>query len=183
MIRPTERAQMITRDIHIIGIDPGGTTGACLLTVPRDSIYGKSPGRIVKWEVWEESGDEAEQVRSLCRVSREVQSLDYQIGPALVIEAWDSDPTFRSTDPEALSPARIGGMFLYAALRGDLSDARVNFQSRTQAKQYITDDRLRSRGMYTVGSDHIRDATRHALTALSRAKKSAELRYEFWGQD
>jgi hypothetical protein len=174
---------LITKNIHVIGIDPGGTTGWCLLTVPRDTIFGREPGEILRWEYGEEGGNEAEQVLSLARLTRGIQSLDYQIGPALVVEAWDSDPSFKSTDPEALSPARIGGMLLYAKLRGDLSDALVTFQSRSLAKEALTDDRLKAAGMYVPGSDHIKDATRHALTALRRARKSPELRYAMWGQD
>jgi hypothetical protein len=174
---------LITKDIHVIGIDPGGTTGWCRLTVPRDSIYGNEPGQILRWEYGEEGGDEARQVQALARLARGVQSLDYQIGPALVIEAWDQDPTFKSTDPEALSPARIGGMFLYAKLRGDLGDAIVTFQGRQLAKSTLNDERLQAAGMYVKGSAHVRDATRHALTALRRARKSPELRYAMWGQD
>jgi hypothetical protein len=174
---------LITRDIHVLGIDPGGTTGWCRLTVPRNSIFGSEPGNILRWEYGEEGGDEAEQVLAIARLAREIQSLDYQIGPALVIEAWDVDPSFGSTDPEALSPARIGAMFLYAKLRGDLGDALVTFQSRHLAKQALTDERLQLAGMYVKGSPHIRDATRHALTALRRAKKSAALRAAMWGPE
>jgi hypothetical protein len=146
-------------------------------------VYGKEQGKIIRWEYGEEGGDEAEQVRALARLAREIQSLDYQIGPAIVVEAWDQDPRFSSTDPEALSPARIGAMLLYAKLRGDLSDALVTFQSRSLAKQALTDERLQAAGMYVKGSAHVRDATRHALCALRRARKSPELRYAMWGQD
>jgi|SRR5580698_9435146 hypothetical protein len=171
------------RNIHVIGIDPGGTTGWCRLTVPRDSVFGREESSIIEWDYGEVSGHEPQQVVLLARLARETQSLDYLVGPALVVERWDVDPHFQSRDTSALSPARIGAMLLYAQHRGDLSDARVTFQSRVQAKQALTDERLRALGLYVKGSEHVRDATRHALCALRRARQSSELRKEMWSEE
>lgn len=172
-----------TKNIHVIGVDPGGTTGWCRVTVPRASIFDRARSEIVEWDYGELAGPEVSQVFAFTRLVRETQSLDYKIGPAIVCESWDIDPRFKSTDPEALSPARIGAMLLYARECGQMGDAMVGFQSRVLAKTTLTDDRLRAAGMYVAGSAHIRDATRHALTFLRRAKQSQDLREEMWSQD
>jgi hypothetical protein len=174
----------VVPNLNIIGIDPGGTTGWAWLIVPRECIWGDAPSRIVEWDYGEISGKETSQVKSICELARMAQGLDYHVGPALIVEGWDQDPKFKSTDPEALSPVRIGAMLSYALFRGDMGkDIRICFQGRTTAKEAFTDDRLRAAGMYVPGSDHIRDATRHALTALRRAKKSKDFREALWFND
>lgn len=171
-------------ELKIIGIDPGGTTGWAWLTVPRKCIYGKEPAQITEWDYGEVGGNELTQVKRLCELARTAQSLDYLVGPAMVIEGWDVDPEFKSLDEETLSPIRIGAMLKFAHYRGDMGkDVRLSFQSRGLAKEAYTDDRLRAAGMYVPGSDHIRDATRHALTALKRARKSVEYREVLWFND
>lgn len=103
------------------------------------------------------------------------------------MEGWDQDPSFKVTDPEFLSPVRLGAklMFLQALplmtkLPNLLGDSTVTFQGRTLAKQTATDDRLKVWGMYIVGSDHIRDSTRHAVTALRRAREKEAFRDQLW---
>jgi hypothetical protein len=179
----------VQNEIHVLGLDPGGTTGWCRLTIPRLSLFGKQPSEIVEWDYGEFAGDEIEQVFQICRLAREVQGLSYRLGPALVIEDWDSDPSFKTTDPQALSPVRIGAMLRFAIGLGHmqnglavrmLEDATLTFQGRTIAKSTATDDRLEAWGLYTAGSPHVRDATRHAVVALRRARSSAELRASMW---
>ena len=105
-------------------------------------------------------------------------------------EDWDSDPSFKSTDPEALSPVRIGAMLRFAmALQGTAAinragssmfgDATLTFQGRTIAKSTATDERLKAWGLWTTVT-HTRDATRHAITALRRARQDPELAARMW---
>lgn len=168
------------REIHVIGIDPGGTTGWCRLTIPRLSIFGRDNGEIIEWEYGEFSGDEYKQAYEIAGLTRATQSLAYKIGPALVVEDWTIEPVNRTTDRASLSPIRIGAMLVYAQRRGDLADGTVTFQDRSLAKGHMTDERLEAVGLYTKGSDHVRDATRHALTALRRAKQKPELAKLMW---
>src|SRR5579872_4706173 len=177
--------------IHVLGIDPGGTTGWCRLTVPRASMFEGEASQIVEWDYGCFYGQEEHQIFSICQLTREIQGLAYKIGPALVCEDWDSDPTFKSTDPEALSPVRMGAMLRFAvALQGTgavnrsvtismLGDATLMFQGRTIAKSTATDDRLKAWGLWTTVT-HTRDATRHAITALRRAKQDPELAARMW---
>lgn len=175
----------VIKELKVIGIDPGGTTGYCIIWVPRECIYdpNKYPAEILEVRTGELGGDEVKQAQDLGGLARSTQGLDYRVGPALVVEDWDQDPRFHSTDPEALSPVRIGAMLRYAKMRKELLDSRLLFQSRTLAKSTFTDERLHAAHMYTKGSDHIRDATRHALTALRRARTNKEFRMQMWLND
>ena len=172
--------------LHVIGVDPGKTTGWCRLTVPRASIFGDEAGAITEWDYGELTGPEPDQVMQIARLARETQGLDYLIGPAFVVEDFDIEPHNVTTDPELLSPVRIAAMLSFVFHLGSHSsvsltgDARMILQSRGQAKSTATDDRLKKWGLYAPGSDHVRDATRHAITAIRRAKTSPELRAQLW---
>lgn len=167
-------------ELHVIGIDPGGTTGWARITIPRNCMYGDEPTKILEWDCGEVAGPEPEQAKQLSRLIREAQGLSWKIGAAVVIEDWDVDPRFKNTDPEFLSPVRIGAMLTYAKYRGELGDAIVTFQGRTLAKQTATDERLREWGFWVSGSAHERDAIRHAITALRRAKARSAIRSSMW---
>jgi hypothetical protein len=166
--------------LHVVGIDPGATTGWVLLTVPRYSIYGEEESHILEWDYGEFYGDEDIQVRELCRLLREIQSLDYLIGPAAIVEDFDIPPHAPTTNPELLSPVRIAAKLAFAARIGMAGDARIVLQGRTIAKGTVTDERLKRWGYWVEGSDHIRDAARHAITALRRARDNPEFRDEIW---
>jgi hypothetical protein len=166
--------------LHVIGIDPGKTTGWCRLTVPFKSIYGNAQSEILEWDFGELHKDENAMVDELCLLARTTQSLAYLTGPGLVCEDWSIDPRFKSTDPESLSPVRIAAALGYAVYLGKAGDSKLVLQDRSLAKSTATDDRLRAWGLYEPGSDHIRDATRHAVTALRRAKAKPEFRDRLW---
>lgn len=163
----------MTPELHILGIDPGGTTGWCLFTIPTLSIFGDAASAILAWDTGEWLGDENTQTDKICEFARTTQSLSYKVGPALVVEQWDFDPSFQNADQEPYSPLRIGAKLGYARHLGKLGDATLSWSSRVQAKSTATDARLREWGLYTVGSDHERDATRHAITALRRCRGRA----------
>jgi hypothetical protein len=167
-------------NIHVLGIDPGGTTGWCLLTIPRLSIFGDEPSGIVEWDYGEFTGPEPVQAIAVARLAREIQGLDYKVGPAVVTEAWDQDPTFKSTDPEALSPARLNAMFELLFYQKQFADCTITEQGRTMAKHTATNERLEAWGLMTHEGEHIRDATRHAITAVRRAANDPDLALRFW---
>jgi hypothetical protein len=174
---------MTTKYLHVLAIDPGGVTGWCCLTVLRRSIFADdTPSGIAEWDYGEFTGPEPVQATAIARLAREIQSLDYKTGPAVIIEDWDQKPEFRSTDPETLSPVRLGAMLSLLGFQGKLGDATVHFQSRTVAfgSKATTDDKLRKYGLYVEGSDHIRAATKHAVTALRRARENWDFAIELW---
>jgi len=175
----------VISELKVIGLDPGGTTGYCIVWVPRECIYDprNTQPEILEVRTGEFGGDEVEQARSISGLCRSTQGLDYMVGPALVIEDWDIEHTNRTSDPEMLSPVRITAMLRYAKMRKELLDSRIVMQKRKLAKETFTDERLHAAHMYTKGSDHIRDATRHALTALRRARADKEFRQVMWLND
>ncbi len=165
--------------IHIMGIDPGGTTGWCRITVPTLAIFGDAESEIVEWDYGALNGSETKQAREIAVLCRETQGLAYNIGVAAVSEAWDQDPTFKSTDPEALSPCRINAMLELLSDLNMMGDATLTTQPRSMAMSTATDERLKKWKMYVTHKD-IRAATRHAVTALRRAKSNPAFAAQLW---
>jgi hypothetical protein len=178
---------MAPNELYIIGIDPGGTTGTAVISIPRLSIFPtkehREPSGILAHTTQEFAGSESEQATNISRYIRTIQSLTYQIGPAVVCEDWDNTPEFKNRDDEPYSPLRIGAMLTYLYEQTPLlGDATLTFQSRALAKSDATDERLKAWGLYraTRGSDHNRDATRHAVTALRRAASNRKIARAMW---
>jgi hypothetical protein len=174
---------MPPKNIHVMGIDPGSTTGWFVITVDRKCIFGDEPRKILEIDYGEFTGDEAYQATELARLAGEIQSLDYKYGPALIVEAWDQDPGFKSTDPETLSPVRIGAMLTLLKYQKRMGDATLHFQSRALAFGTATDERLHKWQLWVKGSDHIRAASRHAIVALRRAAENPEFAISLWPGD
>jgi len=184
--------------LHVLGIDPGGTTGWSLITVPRSSIYGKTPGQVLEFKYGEIHGPEDDQAIEISRLARQIQNLDYGIGPAVVVEDFDLMPHYNNTSADVvLSPVRIAAKLQMLYHMGEseafrsgervrvslrlMGESLIVMQGRTMAKQTATDERLRAWGLYTHRTgDHIRDATRHAITAIRRAKSNQEFRDSMW---
>jgi hypothetical protein len=173
---------MTPTHLHVIGVDPGQTTGWARLTVPRACVFGTADPEVLRWDTGEITGPEPEQVRDLARLCRTTQSLDYNIGPALIVEDFDLMASNPTTDAEVLlSPVRIAAMIRMTMFMGALfGAARLTMQGRTIAKTTMTDERLRKSGYWVEGSDHERDAVRHAFTALRRAREKPAFRDRLW---
>jgi hypothetical protein len=146
--------------------------------VPRLSIFGNLPPEILEWDYFALYGPEAQQATELARYARETQSLSYKVGPAIVSEPWEQDPTFKSTDPEALSPCRINAQLELLKYQNMLADATLNYQPRS-LRLSITEERLKKQRMYVSHKD-IRAATQHAVMALRRAHQNPDLADQFW---
>ena len=174
---------MPPKEIHVIGIDPGVTTGWARITVPRLAVFGDEPSRIIEWKTGSWRGRVSDQVHEAARFARETQSLAYKIGPALVVEDFDFGRPL--SDPEVYTPSYFAQQLHYVEEQTALlADAHVFMQKRATAKATMTDERLQAIGVWeTRGQqDHERDALRHALTALRRAKKSMRVRLAMWGE-
>jgi len=167
--------------LNIIGIDPGKTTGWALWKIPRVSMYAGGESEIVERYSGEIRGGESDQVMKLCRFFRMVQNLDYKLGPAVVCESFDFGSPL--SDPEVYSPVRIAAMLRFCFEQGGVKmvgDSRLVMQSRTMAKRVANDQRLKAAGLWKPGSDHERDAERHIMTALKRARAKREFRDRLW---
>lgn len=165
--------------LTVLGIDPGETTGWATITVPRLSIFGTEPGRIVDFETGELYGDEFLQVRDLARMSRQLGGLSGPF-PAICCEGYRPGLT-KSTGQEVLAPVRLAAAIRYAVYAGHFGDVCMPPDMLPAfAKEAAPDDRLEAWGIYTAGPDHIRDATRQAIVGIRRAKTNAKYRDECW---
>lgn len=172
---------MPPKEIHVLGIDPGVTTGWAQITVPRMCIWGDEPARIVAWRTGQLRGRISDQVWATCDLVRQIQSLAYKIGPAVVVEDFEFGRPLK--DPEVYTPVYFAQQLLFCRQKTALlNDATVTLQGRDIAKSSFTDDRLRAAGVFATRgqTDHERDALRHALTALRRARESFDLRCQMW---
>jgi hypothetical protein len=86
-------------------------------------------------------------------------------------------------DPALLAPVRVGAVFM-DRLEQSESPTRVFFQSPGDAKQVVTDDRLKRWGFYDEHSGpHARDADRHNILMLRKFAESGDVRRRIFGYD
>jgi hypothetical protein len=174
---------MAPSELHVIGIDPGFRTGWARLTVPRKCLFATAPSEIISSDYGEICGEEEDQALSIANFAVVLQGMDYQVGPAFVVEDFDIPPHAPTTDPELLSPVRIAAMLCILQHIGKMADATVTLQRRSDAKGTATDDRLKAWGYWVPlieGGDHARDAMRHAIVALRRARQNRDFRDKLW---
>lgn len=170
-IRGYEKAGKLYK---VVSFDPGGTTGWAVFCVQFDAmrnIEGKILNRIPYWNAGEFTGDENKQV-------------DEMLG---LVQAWDDakivmeDFVLRkfSMLRDLLAPVRVISAFTYGLHA--VSDSRqIILQQPSLAMTTITDDRLRRLGYWTPlsGQPHARDAVRHSITWLRRAKEIMKIQVD-----
>lgn len=162
----------------VIGLDPGGTTGWSVMCVHPLSLVDNALSvldNITYWQQGEFTGTEWSHVQ-------EIETLvDVWQNASIVIEDFILQQFNQSRD--LLSPVRLTAAIEYELWK----DSRHSFrQTPAAAKTTCTDERLRQWGYYKSagGEGHARDATRHALLFLRRAKdttiRGAALRHAAW---
>lgn len=164
MAKPQQDHKLLT----VIGIDPGVTTGWAKITVPQDSIFGDAPGEIIDWQSGELTGPETAQAMTFCHIAKRF------IYPAIALEDFSIEKPQRGR--EFLAPVRVASkiqLCIEISLAG--SCCGLEWQMPRLAFDTATDDRLKKWGLYKPGSPHERDATRHAITLIRRAKTDAKL--------
>jgi hypothetical protein len=154
--------------LHVIGIDPGETTGWAKITIPRDSMFGDAPGKIVDLKTGELTGPESAQALTMARI------LKRYIWPTVALE----DFTLRTdvTSREVLAPVRVAAkihLCIECGMAGSVIG--VEWQLPSLAFETMPDNRLRKAGLWVEGSTHKRDAARHAMTLIRRAKNNPKL--------
>jgi hypothetical protein len=177
----------------VISIDPGGVTGWSVMEVhPEalvdtdvsilDNILNRDNGQVRAMPV---EGPKKPKVRELSREERAcVRAILNDVilrypNAAVVIE--DFILRRASMDRELLSPVRLTAALEWAI--DDLPERYELFrQTPAEAKQLATDDRLKNWGLYqrAGGMQHARDADRHSITFLRKAKYSGGVRGEAW---
>lgn len=158
--------------VSVMALDPGGTTGWALLTVPRRNISNRHQGSVlddVQLECGQIFGEEHDAIEEIATL------VIGHLEAALVIE----DFIVRRMDPsrEFLSPVRIMTVIEHDCYRLKRPSWR---QSPADAKTVVTDDRLKRWGLWTKGQQHARDATRHGILFLRRARSDQALAMKAW---
>lgn len=146
----------------VFAVDPGGTSGYAQAvlrsrTSTRQTLLRASRKRA--WSAGETRGDWVDQAWELFELYLGFRYRAHiELGIAvedihLVIEEFE----LRQRNVE-LSPVQIAAGLEVSArvLAGS-----IEYQSASQAMTFATSDRLRDWGVWTVGSEHARDATRH----------------------
>jgi hypothetical protein len=158
--------------IYTMGIDPGGTSGWAVIGVHERTVYMDNPGRILVHEYGEVTGDETAQVITLMGIASQYHPL------IIVCESFT--PKKPITSSEYLSPVRIAARIQFCK-DTSYTLAKLTYQTPSMAMKTATDERLKLGGLYVPGPDHIKDATRHAITFIRRAKQDKALREAAWG--
>jgi hypothetical protein len=170
---------MPSQYLNLLTIDPGATSGWCHVIIPRISMFGDAESEITSWSTGEIRGDEDRQALEFASLARRIQGLDYKNGTAVVCEDFDFGSPLK--DSSVYSPVRIAAKLKLLHYMHMMDDSSFLLQSRTMAKSYATDERLRLWGFWVPNSeDHERDAVRHALTILKRAKQKRVVRNRLW---
>lgn len=167
----------------VVALDPGGTTGWSVLMVHPEALRCPEVPVLANIEHFVQgqfTGDEDEQARAC------VELVECWGDAAVVIEDFVLR-TFRM-DSDLLAPVRVTakvefGLKCAEGLGGfQRNRTRVFKQQPALAMSTATDARLKEWALYVAegGEQHARDATRHGITFLRRAKEKRALREEAW---
>jgi hypothetical protein len=176
----------------VIAIDPGGTTGWSLIQVPPEAIC-ESDVPILP-NIWmhqhgqvdcgSHRGNLASSLHAGISTHGEFSGV-YDL--AAFARAWPvaavvvEDFTLRQMrmDRELLSPVRVTAALGYELWK---TGRDYHVQTPADAKRVCTDDRLKEWGVYdpTGGMQHARDADRHAILFLRKAKTNKQFRALAW---
>jgi len=172
--RRAEREALVdaVESLVLLGLDPGGTTGWCLMVFNREAFLDptvKILDNITMFTLGQITGDEHAQVDEIEAM------LDVWPGAAVVCEDFILRTLNKNRD--VLSPVRLTfGIQHLLHARG-----RVAFlQQPAMAKTTATDERLKAWGLYRPGEEHARDATRHCITFARRVKDQRGLLLKAW---
>jgi hypothetical protein len=152
---------MTTRHLHVLGIIPGDETSWCWLTVTRAAIFGSEVPAVTEWDYGTLDGPEPGQSIAIARKAREIQGLDYRTGPAIIVDQGED---------------RISAQLELLHYEKRMGDSTIHFQEPNGS---YPDEQLKRLQLFQ-DSHQIRGATRHALTALKRARASREFALELW---
>jgi hypothetical protein len=168
--------------LWVIGVDGGATTGVALMAVPYLSIFGDEPGGIAWHESLELTGSLQWRVSSVMYLARKAAERSNGRPALIVYEDFDLGGNRLSgaaSQADVIISAREGAAAQYAVECGHADRAVMMFQPRTLAFA-ATDARLKAWGIYDKGSDHKRDATRHAITMIRRIANGSVKAGEIW---
>lgn len=160
--------------------DPGDTTGWSIHRVPIDLLLREGQVgamRQVKWKIGQfNNGSTSENVDAFLELCRQVYE---QLTDEEDVFAMGSEGFILrvlSTEPSLLEPVRFNAV-LDDRLRG--TGTWAERQMPSEAKNTITDQRLKLWGVHKPGADHARDAQRHGLLFMRRFASDIRVRQRY----
>ena len=155
---------MTTRHLHVLALCPREEeTGWTWLTVPRLSIFGKEPSTVTEWDFGVIHGSPPDAAIRIARKAREIQGLDYKVGPAILVD---------------MGSDRIRHMLEFLHYEKRMNDATIHFASQEMTAR-VNDATLKRLDML-VNDELIDSATGFALFQLRQAKKDRQIAHELW---
>lgn len=156
----------------VIWFDPGGTTGWAVFTVHPDALDCDDFAvldNIVHWDQGQIGGSEMEQIDAITEL------LELWDGAAVGCEDFELRTVYAE-----LTPVTIRSKMEYVLQRMFDPPRPMMLQMPSLAMTSVTDDRLKRWKLYRPGQVHGRDATKHCMTFLRRAKKDEGIRRAAW---
>jgi hypothetical protein len=145
----------------VLGLDPGGTTGWCIMGVHPDAMSGDPNVRVVNnvefWAAGEIVGAEHDQCDEV------VDLIAHWPSARLLTEQFTLRSAVRAS--EVLVLERMNAVLSWA-----IRPRYFVLQQPSLAMTTITDDRQKEMGFWIPGKEHARDATKHVLTFLKRQR-------------
>lgn len=166
---------------RVFAVDPGESTGWCVLWWDPEVLWDPAQSIIRSHVAWRagtiSGGGENEQMALVLRHLRKYGSAEE--GCAVILEDFVLR-AMKTMDRNLLAPVRYNAALqfsMWRGLRGVDGESRrwePSFQSANDAKNVVTDARLKLWNMYAEGPDHARDATRHAALHLRKLRAGGE---------
>ena len=137
----------------LLALDPGETTGWCVFEylAANDSYVKVASGQLKTWPM-QDFVNNFKQLLAMYKPTAIVHELYAVYEWKATDHSWSSVPTLRV----------IGGIEVFAIM----ADIPVYTQTAQIAKNFCTDDKLKTWGFYITGEKHARDAFRHAAYFL-----------------
>lgn len=167
--------------LYCVGYDPGVTTGWAVLRMDFEKLCsvgfaelamasggGRDPD-LLAWDCGQITGSENYQTDVMvgllrgCWVDGEFESgADSDV---IAVSSESFILRLMNADPDLLAPVRMLAKFDYAAREVPIPRMK---HSPSDAKNVVTDTRLRAMNLFAPGSEHARDATRQAVLMARR---------------
>lgn len=163
----------------VVAFDQGGTTGWCVACVAPDALLSNEKPIhkcIEHWAAGQIEGTEDNQADQM------MELINTWPDAAILCETFIIRKFL--THRGFLSPVRIEEKFRYGLhLQAKEEGGRPKYVFKQQpslAMDFCTDDRQKQWHMWATGEPHARDAIKHAVTFMARAREKDKMRSAAW---
>lgn len=168
----------------VCAYDPGETTGWSVWRAPVETLRRQGTRRTLarsKWAIGQirasqeavRAGEgDSDMVDRMLEVGRWAYEEFVHVDDEFVFVHEGFRLRMMSMDPNLLAPVRVNAIWR-DRLRG--KGVPIFQQDPSEAKQIVTDSRLKEWGVYRPGMPHARDAQRHAITFIRKCASTPAL--------